>query len=349
MEVTALEKELKENKLRSLYLLYGEERFLLENCLNKIQKIFGDKINGINFISLDSSNVSNIISDIQTPAFGYPKKMIIIKESGLLKKKTKSKKGSDSSKKDTKKDENKDTIKIAEYIKENIDEINESVIIVFVESDIDKNELYKVIEKDGVVCEFAKLKPNDIVRKLKAICNAYKVNVDESTLRYFIEVCGTNMQELINEIRKQIEYAGENGTITKQSIDKLATKQLESVIFDLTDNLGKKNIQVALSVLSNLLYQKEPIQKILITLYNHFKKLYITKIALKENRNIAESLQLKPNQMFLTSKYTMQAKYFKEAELRNILQELINLDYNSKNGNIDATLGLQTILCECCS
>lgn len=138
------------------------------------------------------------------------------------------------------------------------------------------------------------------------------------------------------------------GTITKENIDNLATKQLESVIFDLTDNLGRKNVQVALEVLSNLLYQKEPIQKILITLYNHFKKLYITKIALKENRNIAESLKLKPNQMFLTNKYSMQSKYFKEEELRKTLQELINLDYNSKNGNIDTTLGLQTILCQCC-
>lgn len=48
------------------------------------------------------------------------------------------------------------------------------------------------------------------------------------------------MQDLINEIRKQIEYAAENGTITKESIDLLAIKQMESVIFDLTDSLGKK-------------------------------------------------------------------------------------------------------------
>ena len=82
------------------------------------------------------------------------------------------------------------------------------------------------------------------------------------------------MQDLINEIRKQIEYAGENGTITKESIDLLAVKQIESVIFDLTDNL-------------------EPIQKILITLYNHFKKLYITKLAIRQNRNVRRSTGFK--------------------------------------------------------
>ena len=55
--------------------------------------------------------------------------------------------------------------------------------------------------------------------------------------KYLIETCGTSMQDLINEIRKLIEYSGENGKIQKQDIDKLCTKKIESVIFDLTDNL----------------------------------------------------------------------------------------------------------------
>ena len=324
----------------SLYLLYGEEKYLLENSLSKLLKEFGEKINGINFINLDSTNVQNIISDIETPAFGYPKKLILVKDSQLFKKQSRGKKGTSSG-------ENKNVSKIAEYIDENIEMIKESVVIIFVEDEVEKNELYKVIEKNGIVHEFAKLKLPEIVKKLKAICNAYKVNVDEPTLRYFVESCGTNMQDLINEIRKQIEYAGQGGTITTKSIDLLAIKQLDSVIFDLTDNLGKRNIEQALKVLKNLIYAKEPIQKILITLYNHFKKLYFTKLAINGNKNVAQSLSLKPNQTFLVSKYTMQSKYFKENELREILQEFINLDYNSKIGNIDAYLGLETILCKC--
>ena len=106
------------------------------------------------------------------------------------------------------------------------------------------------------------------------------------------------MQDLINEIRKLIEYAGTGGKIQKQDIDKLAIRQLESVIFDLTDSLGKKDIGKALEVLKNLIYAKEPIQKILITLYNHFKRLYFVKLSLKYNKDIITSLTLKPNQTF---------------------------------------------------
>ena len=156
------------------------------------------------------------------------------------------------------------------------------------------------------------------------------------------------MQDIINELRKQIEYAGEGGTITKESIDLLCIKKLDSVIFDLTDNLGKKNIAEALRVLNGLIYNKEPVQKILITLYNHFKKLYIVKLCEQNGEDVTYSLNLKANQTFLVSKYRTQARYFKEDELRKILQELIDLDTNSKIGKIDLQLGLESILCRYC-
>ena len=240
--------------------------------------------------------------------------------------------------------------KINDYIEKNIAMINESLVLVFAEEEADsKQTLYKTIDKLGTVCKFDYQKPIQIEARLKAICNGYKVQIDNQSLRYFIEVCGTNMQDLINEIRKLIEYAGENGKIEKADIDKLTIKKLESIIFDLTDNLGKKDISKALEVLHNLIYSKEPLQKILITLYSHFKKLYFTKIAMNNNKDMVTSLGLKPNQTFLVNKYKTQAKYFKTRELKEILQALRDLDYNYKNGLIDLQVGMESILCRYCS
>ncbi len=44
MKQSELEKELKEEKLNSIYLLYGEEVYLLETAVKKIKKIFGERI-----------------------------------------------------------------------------------------------------------------------------------------------------------------------------------------------------------------------------------------------------------------------------------------------------------------
>lgn len=113
--------------------------------------------------------------------------------------------------------------------------------------------------------------------------------------------------------------------------------------------MAKRICGKALEVYKALLSNKEPIQKILVTLYNHFKKLYTIKIAEKENVDVAVAMNLKPNQIFLVSKYKTQAKYFSTEELRKILEELINLDSNYKIGLIDLEIGLEAILCRYCS
>lgn len=87
----------------------------------------------------------------------------------------------------------------------------------------------------------------------------------------------------------------------------------------------------------------------MITLYNHFKKLYIVKLSEKYRKDLAEAMNLKPNQSFLLGKYKTQAKYFSEEEIRNIVDEMISLDTNYKNGLIDINIGLEAILCRYCS
>lgn len=340
ISIENLEKQLKNNKLDSMYFLYGEETYLLETCVKKIKHNFGEIVKGINYIEIDDTNMSELIQDIETPAFGFDKKLIIIKNLGLFKREVKKKGALFSEYRDL----------LDKYLKENKDIIKETVIIVFIEESVDKTKLFNTVEEFGtVICNFEYQKPVQIIARLKAICKAYNVNVEESTLKYLIECSLTGMQDLINEIRKQIEYVGSGGTITKESIDLLTIKQIDSVIFDLTDSLGKKNIKEARIILYNLIYAKEPIQKILITLYNHFKKIYIVKLATEQNRNITEVLNLKPNQVFLVNKYKAQSNFFNKDELKSILEELIKLDSNYKVGLIDLNIGLESILCRYCS
>ena len=326
----------------AIKLLFGEETYLLETKLKRLKKDFGELVKGINYIQIDETNVSELISDIETPAFGFERKLIVARNTGLFKKAKKTAKGQELAMINLSK-------KIAEYIEENNSLINEAVELIFVEEEAEKNELYKAIEKYGEVIEFPLLKLPGLIENVQKICAAYKVKIDNSTAKYFIESCGTNMQDLINEIRKLIEYVGTNGIITKQEVDLLSIKQIDSVIFDLTDNLGKRDTRKAMEVLNNLIYEKEPIQKILITIYNHIKKIYIVKEASKTDKDLAGAMKLKPNQMFLTNKYRMQAGYFSAEEIEDILEEFINLDANYKVGFIDINVGLEAILCRYCS
>ena len=175
--IESLEKELKEGKINSIYLLYGEETYLLESCLKKIKNQFGKLISGINYIKIDSSNVNLLIPEMETPAFGYDKKLIIARNIGLFKK-------------DGRKKVQLNTEivnKINSYIEKNLDTIKETITLVFIEEEAEKNELYKTIEKLGIVCNFEELKPAQIVNRIKGICKLYKVQIDDYVVKYLIE------------------------------------------------------------------------------------------------------------------------------------------------------------------
>jgi DNA polymerase-3 subunit delta len=205
MTYEMLEKELNsDKKLNSIYLFYGEEKFLLENMLKKIKKKFGEMLQGINYIILDESLIDDLIYNIESPAFGFDKKLIIVKESGLFKKDGRKKNGTPIQE------------KIADYINNNMDTIDEAVNIVFIEDEADKNKVYEAIEKHGIICKFEELNQAQLIRRLKQIANAYNVNVQDSVLSYLIECSGSNMQFLINEIRKLIEFAGQGRNYSKR-------------------------------------------------------------------------------------------------------------------------------------
>ena len=54
-------------------------------------------------------------------------------------------------------------------------------------------------------------------------------------------------------------------------------------------------------------------------------------------------MNLKPNQLFLVSKYKTQARYFETQELREVLEALIDLDANYKIGLISLEKGMEDI------
>lgn len=172
-----LEKELKQGNINNIYLLYGEETFILETCVKKIKTNYGTLIPGINYIKIDINNIQTLISEIETPAFGYESKLIIARDTGIFKKDGRKKLQA-----------NSEIInKINTYIEENIKTIKETVTIVFIEQEADKNELYKTIEKLGEVCNFEELKPMQVGSRIKAICNGYKVTIEDTTIKYLIE------------------------------------------------------------------------------------------------------------------------------------------------------------------
>ena len=91
LKVEELEKQVNSGIVEGIYLFYGAETFLLEQQVKKMKKVFGNLVKGINYIIIDENSIQELIADIETPAFGYPKKLIIVKNTGIFKREGKGK------------------------------------------------------------------------------------------------------------------------------------------------------------------------------------------------------------------------------------------------------------------
>lgn len=139
MTYEAIEKEIKEEKMNFLYVLYGEEIYLLESIVKKIKKLFGERVDGINYIELDEENViKSLMPEIQTPPFGYEKKMIVVKNSGLFKKETKKKINGLKELREN----------LEKYLEHNIEEVKQNLVLIFIEDSVEKLNITKKVERN---------------------------------------------------------------------------------------------------------------------------------------------------------------------------------------------------------
>ncbi|MBQ9267615.1 MAG: DNA polymerase III subunit delta [Clostridia bacterium] len=305
-----------------LYLLSGDDQYEKEKYLEKIKENFGDLKKGINYILLDKDNLYLLEQELSTYSFFSPEKFILVK----MPKKTKE----DTGYKEWLTD---DLLKLLEEDLGNL-------FVVFLEEGSSKSKLASVVQKNGKWLNFEKNKRENLTTWVMQICKENNIVMQGKDVQYFLEVCGTDKQVLYQELKKLMDYSGEKSIIDKEVIDKLCIKASETIIFDLTDALGKRNIKYALKCLDDLLENKEPLQKIMIMITKHFKMLLLARIALNENKSIVKELG---TNAYAAKKYTEQSRNFSEAELFQIFDDLAVLDADSKVGKIDLKIGMEKI------
>lgn len=313
--------------MEHLYLITGDDDYEKNKYLEEIKSKFGVLTKGINYIQIDKDNMWTLEQELSTYSFMCEDKLIVVK----LSKKETTTEDLQSTKKDW---FNKD---VEEQIRNKLD----FIWLVFYEESGTNTKLNKLISECGKCLNFEKGKPYEIVKWIVSKANSYGATIDNSNAEYLIEICGTDKVFLDNEINK-LANSIEDNKITKEIIDKMCIKTSEIIIFDLIDCIGSKNSRVALKYLDELIENKEPIQKIMIMVYKHFKMLLLAKEALREKKDVAIELNVKP---YPAKKYTTQCRNFTSEELIKILKELAKLDVDSKNGKMDLKIGLQKIIC----
>jgi DNA polymerase III delta subunit len=100
----------------------------------------------------------------------------------------------------------------------------------------------------------------------------------------------------------------------------------------MTDYIGKKNFDKAITVIYEMLGKGETLPRILNSVYNYFRRLLHVAISNNTDAELAKFLGIKE---FAVKKAKQQANAFKKKSLKNAVDMLADTDYLIKTGTVD--------------
>lgn len=328
-----LKKQLKEGILAPLYVFYGEEDYLREMYVNRVKDCVPDGgFPDFNHIKIEGRDVA--FSEYDDAWESFPmmteKKLIHIKDSGIFQLKS----GKDEASTEEKK----------EFWTEKFKRISDDTVVIFDETAVDKRSaLYKAAAKVGTVVEFTYLSEADLVTwVVKQFLNAKK-KISKENAYYLITICDRGLANINNEIKKLIDFCDEE--IYKTDIDRVVSKSMEVIVFELTDAIMLGNTQKAMETLADLKTVKENVFTLIYLMLSTFEKML--RVKLMNGAPQAEIASEIGVSLFVARKYINSAKGFSEDSLVWMLRRVAEIDLAIKEGRVEEWNALEQYVAEC--
>lgn len=129
-----------------------------------------------------------------------------------------------------------------------------STVMIFTADDLDKRKKStKALLDACTVVDFSPLKDSEAKAWAKSYLKSLKSPVDDQVLNEIINLVGTDVQTLANELDKLASAALDTGPITIELVDELIGRTRELSNFELGDHLLANNRKRALETLHRLL------------------------------------------------------------------------------------------------
>lgn len=317
-----INQDIQSGQFKPVYLLYGEETYLVNQYKNKLRKALGseeDQMNNHRYQGKDTS-IGEIIDLAETLPFLAERRVIVLEDTGWFKS------GGE---------------QMAEYLANQ----NETTVFLFVESEIDKrSKLFKTISNQGVVVEFAKQDEATLRRWIKTMISKEGKNASDMTIQLLVSKTGTDMENIYGEVQKLICYCLDKDTIEEQDVEAVCVTRIANHVFDMVDAIAVKNQRRAMEHYYDLMALKEPPMRILFLIARQCNILMQVKEMLKNGtpqKNMASTLGVPP---FAVKKYVSQAEKFTSSQLRRAIARCVEAEEDVKTGRMNDVLCLEVLI-----
>ncbi len=312
-------RSLKERGPEPLYLLWGPEDYLREQflrelrtrCLPEGEDSFSFK--RLNGPELDPQELRQAIDAIP---FLTERSFVEIRDADL------------------------NRVKDPEAILSALQDIPDCCTVAFVQTSQfepdGRTKLIKGIRARGRDMKFIQAPQGQLIDWIRRRFAAHGKGIEPEAVQRLILISGDLMNRLIPEIDKVSAYA-KGDRVTVSDIEAVASHIPEADIFEMTDSIAQKKPNAALSVLAELLSDKnnEPIP-ILALLSGQMRRLYAARLAVERRlgaKYVMETCALKYD--FIAAKIMQSARGFTLSQLKTAVEICADTDYKIKSSSLD--------------
>ena len=316
-----LNQHMKEHTFKRVYLLYGEEQFLVNNYKKRLREaIAGDDTMNFNSFQGKNPDVREIISLADTMPFFAERRLILIDESGFFK-------------------------GAPEELVAYLPQIPDTTCMVFCETEVDKrNRLYKKVKEIGYAAELNRQDAARLMQWAAGILARDGRKITRQVMEYFLERTGDDMENIKSELEKLICYTMGREVITKEDVDAVGTVHVTNRIFEMVSAIVSRNTKKAMDLSVYILTLWEPPRLFIFLFATHFNQfLLVMELALKGNDrgSIASKIKVPP---FVASKLIAQAKAFTGEQILSYVKQCVEYEEAVKTGKLTDRMAVELLI-----
>ena len=325
-----LNSELKEEKFRRVYLLYGDQDYLRVQNRDRLKTALlgdGDEMN-LNIYTGTETDISAVIDQAETLPFFADRRVIVLNNTGILGKNPAG--GSDQ----------------GDMLASYLGSAPETTHFIISEGAVDKRKkLYRAIEKEGMILPCENLEEETIARWTLSLFRKERLDISPELLGYFLELTGSDMFNIRMETDKLCAYCHGRSQVTERDVRAVCSVHLQDRIFEMIDAIVAKRPERALEIYMELLALQTKPQPILALMQRQFNLLLQVRelMDLRMNENeIAERTGQKP--YHIRKRYMPTASRYGRQVLIAALEDCIRADQEYKSGRITDQIAVEMVI-----
>ncbi len=224
------------SEISPVYFLYGPEDYLIEEEIQRLlNQTLSLKERGLNFHLFSGAEHSGqeIVQAAQTLPMLSQRRFVLVREADRM--------------------EEEKVEELTEYM---TNPSPSTCLVLYGQTVGSWKKHRKAIEKVGRVEEYARLKGRSLISWMKNRIKEKGKTLSEESAEYLAEVVGDHLHDLDNVLEKVFLSVGEKGTVGLSDLEEVTTEVKISTVFDLTDAIGRQNLDKALEILARTLESK---------------------------------------------------------------------------------------------